>query len=80
MKHSSKKFVLHLKPGLMSEQALEKELGWLDDLLQFAESPVIFCKTHELVNRNRITQKPIKLLKYFYKATLNPFRFLICKN
>lgn len=80
MKHSSRKFVLHLKPGLMSEQALEKELDWLDELLQIAESPEIFCQTHELADRNRITQKPIKLLKYFYKTTLNPFRFLICKN
>jgi hypothetical protein len=80
MKRSNRKFVLHLKPGQMSEQAREKELGWLDDLLQFAESPEIFCQTHELAGRNRITHKTNKLLNIYSNATLKPFRFLICKN
>ena len=80
MKHPNRELVLLLKTGQMSEKALEKELDSLDELLHHIESPGIFCKTHELVDRNRITDKQTKLINNFYLQELKPFRFLICKN
>lgn len=80
MKNKNREIVLLSKTGKLNERALEKELNSLDTLLQFTESPAIFCKTHELVDRIRITRKEAKLINSFYKTELKPFRFLICRN
>jgi hypothetical protein len=64
----------------MNEQVLEKELECLHNMLHKAEAPENFCRAHELVDRNRITSRPKKILSAsrFYK--MKPFRFLINKN
>jgi len=80
MNHKNREIVLLTQSGQKNEKALEKELENLDTVLRNAESPVIFCKTHELVNRNSITTNEAKLFNSFYKKELKPFRFLICKN
>ena len=80
MKNQNREIVLLLKTGKMNEKALEKELDNLEIILHQAEAPGIFCKTHELVDRNRITRKESKLINSYYKIELKPFRFLICKN
>lgn len=80
MKNQNREIVLLLRTGQMNEKALEKELDNLDLLLKQTESSHIFCKTHELVDRNRITCKEAKLINNYYQKELKPFRFLICKN
>jgi len=62
-----RELVLLLKSAFMSEQALEKELFNLEELFKFAESEKIFSSTHELVQRNGITNKKTILSK-IYKA------------
>lgn len=65
---------------LKTETITEEELRDLHRLLQTIESPEEFCKAHELVDRNRITGKPNKILRESRHYLLRPFRFLINKN
>jgi hypothetical protein len=69
-----------LKNEFMSEQAIEQEVECLNEILQQTESSEKFCTAHELVNRNRITSQPNKILNAVRFAELRPFRFLINKN
>lgn len=69
-----------LKNQFPTEQALEQEVEGLNDILLKAESDFAFCEAHELVNRNRITKNPVKILKAIRFPELKPFRFLINKN
>ena len=69
-----------LKNEFMSQQALDQEVECLNDILRQAESDEHFCVAHELVNRNRITRKPAKILKAIRFTELKPFIFLINRN
>jgi hypothetical protein len=80
MKNPNRELVLLLKMGEMNQLAIEKELVSLDELLRNTESPEKFCTTHELVDRNGITNNKKKLIKSFNEQELKPFRFLINKN
>lgn len=64
----------------MNGQHLERELQSLHALLQQVETPEHFCRAHELVDRNRITRKPKKILKETKYYRMRPFRFLINRN
>jgi len=68
------------KNQFLSEQAFENEVESLNSILIRAEIPDAFCIAHELVCRNRITQKPLKILKACRHFHLPPFHFLINKN
>ena len=75
-----RELVLLSKTAQMSEKALEKELINLEHLFLYAESATVFCQTHELVLRNRITTQRSKLIKIYNQHHLKPFRFLLNKN
>ena len=75
-----RELVLLLKTGLLSESALERELGNLEEIFRLSETPIMFCHTHELVTRFKITQKISSLTEAFYKRELKAFHFLICRN
>lgn len=64
----------------MSEQAIEKEVSYLNGILSIADTPEAFCKANELVDRNSITSNPRKILKEASHFRLREFRFLINKN
>jgi hypothetical protein len=57
-----------------------EELNRLHTILQQVETPENFCIVHELVDRNRISRRPKKILKETRFYFLRPFRFLINKN
>lgn len=69
-----------LKSEFMSQRAIEQEVECLNEILLVTERPEEFCKAHELVVRNRITQKNAKLLAAFILPELKPFWFLISRN
>ena len=69
-----------LKSEFMSQQAIEHEVECLNDMLRRSESDEQFCIAHELVDRNRITSKPTKILRAIRYTELKQFRFLINKN
>ena len=72
-------FVL-FKHDFPNEQAIDKEVKYLNHILQQTETSLQFCKAHELVDRNYITSAMSKILKAIRRMELKPFRFLINKN
>jgi hypothetical protein len=80
MKHFSKNLLVFFKNGFMTEQAWEHEVEALTSILRITESTVQFCTATELVDRNRITSNPKKILKESAHYRLRAFRFLINKN
>jgi len=80
MKMPTRDLLVLLKNEFMSQRALDHEVECLNDILRTAESDEQFCVAHELVNRNRITDKPRRILKAIRYSELKPFRFLINKN
>lgn len=80
MNTSNRNLLVLLKNEFMSQQAIEQEVECLNDILHQAESEEHFCLAHELVDRNRITSKRVRLLKAIRYSELKPFRFLINKN
>jgi hypothetical protein len=69
-----------IKNEFMSQRAIDHELEQLNNILRRTELPHQFCNTHELVQRNIITQKPHRLLIAFRSPLLKPFWFLISRN
>ncbi len=80
MKTPRRDILVLLRNEFMSEKGIEQEVGQLNKILRNTESPEDFCIAHELVDRNRITSKPRKILNATASAELKPFRFLINKN
>ena len=68
------------KNEFMSQQAIDQEVDSLNKILRRTDLPQEFCKAHELVRRNRITQKAENLLQAFHQPLLKPFWFLISRN
>lgn len=63
-----------------SQQSLEDAVDCLHKLLLRVECADVFCSAHELVKRNRITQKAKAILNAIANEELKPFNFLINKN
>lgn len=80
MKSTNRDLLVLLKDDSMSERAIEHQVECLHYILHSAESPDQFCISHELVHRNKITQKHSKLLRAISESELKPFHFLIGKN
>ncbi|WP_385890352.1 hypothetical protein [Terrimonas alba] len=80
MKMPNRDLLVLLKSEFMSQQAIEHEVECLNDMLRRSESDEQFCIAHELVDRNRITSRPKKILRAVRYTELKKFRFLINKN
>lgn len=80
MKMPNRDLIVLLKSEFMSRQAMEHAVECLNDMLRSTESDEQFCIAHELVNRNRITTNPKKILKATRFTELKQFLFLINKN
>ena len=80
MKMPNRDLLVLLKSEFMSQKAIEQEVECLNDMLRSTESDDQFCKAHELVDRNRITGNPKRILKAIRFTELKQFRFLINKN
>ncbi|MBS1620358.1 MAG: hypothetical protein JST10_12515 [Bacteroidetes bacterium] len=65
---------------IMSDCEWNRELANLNAILQLTDSLQVFCYTHELACRNRITTRFKKILKAAAKPDLKAFHFLIGKN
>ncbi|MFI5186962.1 MAG: hypothetical protein ACHQF0_09570 [Chitinophagales bacterium] len=68
------------KNRFLSPMAMEQEVECLNKIVRQTEHPSQFCNAHELVRRNRITQKNQKLLAALHQTQLKPFWFFISKN
>jgi hypothetical protein len=63
-----------------TQQSLEEAVDCLHKLLLPVECTAVFCEAHELVKRNKITQRAKAILKAIATEDLKPFHFLINKN
>ncbi|MGE5518955.1 MAG: hypothetical protein ACM3VS_03435 [Candidatus Dadabacteria bacterium] len=63
-----------------NEHLLEHELETLHRILYSVECNEVFCRVHQLVMRNRITEKSKSILKAVNDLELKPFYFLLNKN
>ena len=80
MKPFSRNILLFSRDEFMSEQAIEKEVAYLNGILAIADTPEAFCNANELVDRNSITSSPRRILKESRHFRLREFTFLINKN
>jgi hypothetical protein len=80
MKGFSKNLLVVFRNEFMTEQAFEHEVEAITEILLITDSSEHFCTATELVDRNRITSNPNKILKEAKHYRLRPFRFLINKN
>lgn len=80
MLNANRDILVLLKNELLTEQDMQHEVEALNTLLKQVETDQSFCLAHELVNRNRITSNPKKILKESRFFLMKPFRFLINKN
>lgn len=80
MKTPARDLLVLLKNEFMSQRAIEHEVECLHDILRRAESDEQFCIAHELVDRNRITQKNKQMIKESRFRQLRAFRFFLNKN
>ena len=80
MKSPKRDILMVVRNQYLNEEAIEQEVEQLNEIGRHGESTEHFCKAHELVNRNRITQKPRKILNAIQFVKLPAFKFLINKN
>ena len=80
MKRPKRDLLVVVNKQFLDEWAIEREVTYLHEMLLAAESKEHFCRAHELVDRNRITRKPPRILKAIRFSQLKPFRFLLNRN
>lgn len=80
MKNTNRSLFILFKNEFMSEQAIEHEVENLQFILSCVDSDDQFCLANELVDRNKITDDPRKILKEALQIRLKPFRFIVNKN
>jgi hypothetical protein len=80
MRGPKRDILVVVKNQYLSEQDIEQEVQCLNEMLRITETQEEFCKAHELVDRNRITNRPQKILRVIRFAELPAFRFLLNKN
>jgi hypothetical protein len=80
MKNYDRDLLVLYKADVYSEDLLQREVENLHQILLQVERSDIFCFAHELVTRNKITQRAKSILKATRNFRLKPFQFLINKN
>ncbi|HVF81917.1 MAG TPA: hypothetical protein VM884_08285 [Flavisolibacter sp.] len=80
MKNYNRDLLLLYKDEVYNDDLLQKEVECLHEILMRVECNDHFCSAHELVTRNRITQKPKSIIKAIAWPDLKPFHFLLNKN
>lgn len=80
MENHNRELLVLLRTTSLSDEALEKHMECLHSVLLQVESSTVFAYSHELVARNRITNKKAKILNATSTPFLKPFYFLINKN
>ena len=80
MKNYDRDLLVLYKADVYNEDLLQHEVECLHKILLQVERNDIFCMAHELVTRNRLTDKARIILKAISHIKLKPFYFLINKN
>ena len=82
MKAPNRDLLVLVKDELMNERFMEQELEQLNSLLFHYETLDNFCSAHEIfdINKNRIIEKRMDMLRMIRQKKLKPFQFILNKN
>lgn len=80
MKNYDRDLLVLYKADVYNEDLLQREVECLHRILLKVERSDVFCLSHELVKRNKITSRVNTILKATRHIRLKPFHFLINKN
>lgn len=80
MKNYDRDLLVLYKADVYNDDLLQREVENLHQILLKVERSDVFCLSHELVTRSKITQKAKAILRATRHFTLKPFKFLINKN
>ena len=75
MKNYDRDLLVLYKADRYNEDLLQHEVEKLHRILLRVECNEVFCRAHELVTRNRITNKAKAILKAISYFKLKPFNF-----
>jgi hypothetical protein len=80
MKNYDRDLLVLYKTDVYNEDLLQHEVECLHKILLQVERNDVFCLAHQLVTRNKITNKVTSILKAISHIKLKSFHFLINKN
>jgi hypothetical protein len=80
MINRNRDLLLLMKAPSASNEAFEKHVEALHQVLLQVEGNEAFCAAHELATRTCITRKKQKIIRAIKSAELKAFHFLINKN
>ena len=80
MKNYNRDLLLLYREEEVNDDLIQFEVECLHRILMTVERYDIFCQAHELVARNKITQKAKAILKAIEWPELKAFHFLINRN
>jgi predicted RNA binding protein with dsRBD fold (UPF0201 family) len=80
MENGKRDLLVLLKNDQQGQKNLDREVEYLNKILVSVERADVFCSVHELLARNRITNKASKIIKASSVIELKAFTFLINKN
>jgi hypothetical protein len=80
MKNYNRDLLLLYKEEVYNDELIQYEVECLHRILMTVERNDVFCRSHELATRTKITGKAKAILKATEWPELKPFNFLINKN
>jgi hypothetical protein len=82
MKRLKRDLILLRKEDQPDELNIEREVDWINHLLQTVETISSLCNAHELIdlNRYKIYQDNVSISKALKQKELKPFQFLFNRN
>jgi hypothetical protein len=82
MKRLKRDLILLRKEGHTDELNIEREVDWINHLLQTVETISSLCNAHELIdlNRYKIYQDNVSISKALKQKEIKPFQFLFNRN
>lgn len=80
MNDYSRDIIFLFKDQELGKDSIDQELEFIHRIIENIDNKDSFCEAHELVFRNRITNKKRRILKASNQSKLKAFHFLINKN
>lgn len=80
MNERKRDIILLVKDTMFNPAVLDREVRHIHEMVGDIETDDNFCRTHELLQRNRITSKRGKIIKALQEKELKPFWFFMNKN
>lgn len=80
MPDSHRDIIFLMKGDHIDYNLIKSEVKNINYIIACVEKKYTFCKAHELVDRNYITNNYFKILSVIEENKKKPFRFLLNKN